>query len=174
MRSARFDEAVLVWRNAIDSLPTRWADLIEAQQVCQSANCHAAIGLIVPALSQVAGRVGRLQENEMKRLMPFLLLLPLLVGCRRTAVETDPFSVWGKSRIPPPATGSGTQDEYYRPGTSRPVPATATTGWKSVSRGNRTTQVSGLASGVLTGNRRESADKDSARTDFRQSQVVSR
>ena len=174
MRSARFDEAVLVWRNAIDSLPTRWADLIEAQQVCQSANCHAAIGLIVPALSQVAAQVGRLQENKMKRLIPFLLLLPLLVGCRRHAVETDPFSVWGKSRIPPPATGSGTQDEYYRPGTSRPVPATATTGWKSVSRGNRTTQVSGLASGVLTGNRRESADKDSARTDFRQSQVVSR
>ena len=174
MRSARFDEAALVWRSAIDSLPTRWAGSYRGSPGVRCANCYVATGSIVPALSQVAAQVGRLQENEMKRLLPFLLLLPLLVGCRRTAPATDPFSVWGKSRIPPPATGSGTQDEYYRPGTSRPVPATATTGWKSVSRGSRTTQVSGLASQEPTRNRRESADKDSARTDVRQSQVVSR
>jgi hypothetical protein len=110
----------------------------------------------------------------MKRLMTCLLLLPLLVGCRRTAAETDPFSVWGKSRIPPPATGSGTQDEYYRPGAAKPVPSTATTGWKSVSRSDRSAQVSGLAEKVAPGNRPESADGDSTRTDFRRAQVVRR
>ncbi|MEE3368710.1 MAG: hypothetical protein VX346_05135 [Planctomycetota bacterium] len=110
----------------------------------------------------------------MKRLMTCLLLMPLLVGCRRNVAETDPFSVWGKSRIPPPATGSSTQDEYYRPGTVRPVPSTATTGWKSVSRSNRTAQVSGLAAKDEPGNRSESGDRDSTGTDVRRSQVVSR
>ncbi|MBB75295.1 MAG: hypothetical protein CMJ75_12370 [Planctomycetaceae bacterium] len=110
----------------------------------------------------------------MKRLMTCLLLVPLLVGCRRNVAETDPFSVWGKSRIPPPATGSSTQNEYYRPGTVRPVPSTATTGWKSVSHGNRTSHVSDLANKVAPENSSKLAGGHATGSDVRRAQVVSR
>lgn len=70
----------------------------------------------------------------MKGLAVLALGLCALAGCRSTAAGTHSFSAWGKSRIPPPATGSGAQDEYYRPPASNSVPATATTGWRSVSR----------------------------------------
>ena len=164
----------MVCVSAIDNLPTRWAECIVVQHVFSTRAGKMLTDSIGSVLNQIAAQVGRLQENGMKRLMTCLLLLPLLVGCRRNAAETDPFSVWGKSRIPPPATGSGTQDEYYRPGAVRPVPATATTGWKSVSRGDRSADVSGLADKVAPGNRPESADGDSTRSDFRRAQVVSR
>ena len=110
----------------------------------------------------------------MKGLMTFLLSLSLLAGCRHGTAETDPFSVWGKSRIPPPATGSGTQEDYYRPGATRSVPSTATTGWKSVSRVDHSEAAQGLTDKVASGRSSEADSRTSAGSDFRRSQVVSR
>jgi|GEM_PF-7037544 len=59
----------------------------------------------------------------MERPLAVLFLVAGLLGCRASTPAADPFSTYGSTRIPPPATGTiGSPDPYFQPGQPGPVP----------------------------------------------------